>query len=142
MSGYEAVVPVRWSDQDINGHINNAKVVTLIEEARIEWLNRAAAAEGLHSFDVPKVVVSLNVEFGASISAGSDVDVRVMTERIGRTSFTLRYEGSQTGSEKFSARTTLVVLEPETGLPRPLSEAERDYLLPSSDERIASAPSS
>lgn len=142
MSGYEAVVPVRWSDQDINGHINNAKVVTLIEEARIEWLNKAAAAEGLHSFDVPKVVVSLNVEFGASISAGSDVDVRVMTERIGRTSFTLRYEGSQAGSEKFSARTTLVVLEPETGLPRPLSEAERDYLLPSSDERIASAPSS
>lgn len=141
MSGYEVVVPVRWSDQDINGHINNAKVVTLIEEARIEWLNKAAAAEGLHSFEVPKVIVSLNVEFGASLSAGCDVDVRVMTERIGRTSFTLRYEGSQAGSEKFLARTTLVVLEPETGLPRPLTEVEKDYLLRCSDERSTPAPS-
>lgn len=32
---YECDLPVRWSDQDVNGHVNNARVVTLLEELRI-----------------------------------------------------------------------------------------------------------
>lgn len=28
-------VLLRWSDQDINGRINNARILTLMEEARI-----------------------------------------------------------------------------------------------------------
>ena len=28
---FECLMPLRWSDQDLNGHINNARIVTLME---------------------------------------------------------------------------------------------------------------
>ena len=36
--GYDAFVTVRWSDMDAFQHINHARMVTLLEEARIDWL--------------------------------------------------------------------------------------------------------
>lgn len=129
MSQYVVTVPVRWSDQDSNGHINNAKIVTLAEEARIQWLNKDAAAEGLVSFDVPKVVVSLHVEFHRPLSADGEVQVGISVKRIGRTSFTLCYSGAQADHDRFTAETTLVVLDRTSEEPRPLTDQERSYLL-------------
>ncbi|WAC57863.1 thioesterase family protein [Gordonia sp. SL306] len=40
---FVAEVGVRWSDMDAFGHINHARMVTLMEEARIEWLLSAGA---------------------------------------------------------------------------------------------------
>ncbi|KAF0964967.1 hypothetical protein MLGJGCBP_01839 [Rhodococcus sp. T7] len=36
--GFHAEVEVRWSDMDVFQHINHARMVTLLEEARIPWL--------------------------------------------------------------------------------------------------------
>lgn len=128
MSEVETVVPLRWSDQDINGHVNNAKIVTVVEESRIQWLNRDAALEGLTTFDCPKVVVSLNVEYRSPVAANRDLHVFLSTERVGRSSFTLVYRGLQDGQETFRARTVLVTLDPDTQSPRALSPEERAYL--------------
>ncbi|MBV1778933.1 acyl-CoA thioesterase [Paeniglutamicibacter sp. ABSL32-1] len=125
---YEVRVPVRWSDQDINGHVNNATIVTLIEESRIQWLNRDAEAQGLVLFAGPKVVVSLNVDYTNSVTSKTDLSVSISTEKIGETSFTLRYRGMQNGLEVFRARTVLVALDPETQKPRPISAGEAAYL--------------
>lgn len=125
---YETRVPLRWSDQDINGHVNNATIVTLIEQSRIQWLNKDAADEGLTSFDGPKVVVSLGVEYKNPVSAQDDLHVFISTERIGRTSFTLLYRGLQNGFEAFRARTVLVTLDQQSQKPRPLSTDECAYL--------------
>ena len=34
---FRTSVSPRWADQDLNGHVNHAAVVTLMEEARILW---------------------------------------------------------------------------------------------------------
>lgn len=125
---YETIVPLRWSDQDVNGHVNNAKIVTVIEEARIQWLNKDAADEGLTSFDCPKVVVSLNVEYRSPVEVGEDLHLFLSTEHTGRTSFTLLYRGVQNGHEAFRARTVLVTLDRVTLEPRALSIEEQAYL--------------
>ena len=39
-------MPLRWTDQDSYRHLNNASVVTLLEEARIGLFFEAAAADG------------------------------------------------------------------------------------------------
>lgn len=127
---YEVRVPVRWSDQDVNGHVNNATVVTLIEESRIQWLNRDAEAQGLVLFMGPKVVASLNVDYTNSVTSKTALSVLISTEKIGKTSFTLRYRGMQNGLEVFRARTVLVTLSPETQKPRPISAEEKAYLEP------------
>ena len=33
-----AEIPVRWADQDTNGHVNNATYFTYFEQTRILWL--------------------------------------------------------------------------------------------------------
>ena len=44
LRGYSHPVPVHvaWSEQDIFGHVNNARYVTWAESARIRWLNSLA----------------------------------------------------------------------------------------------------
>jgi acyl-CoA thioester hydrolase len=39
-------VPVRWSDMDAYGHVNNARFLTLYEEARVAMFFVGAASTG------------------------------------------------------------------------------------------------
>ena len=47
VSTYDVDVPLRWSDQDPYRHVNHAKVVTLLEDARAMLLFDAAVSEGV-----------------------------------------------------------------------------------------------
>ena len=35
-----------WSDLDVFGHVNNARTLTLLEEARVDWLFDEAGRSG------------------------------------------------------------------------------------------------
>ena len=39
--GFVAAVPVRWSDIDMYQHVNHATMVTILEEARVQFLREA-----------------------------------------------------------------------------------------------------
>ena len=45
LRGYSHLIPVQvaWSEQDIFGHVNNARYITYAESARIHWLSQLAA---------------------------------------------------------------------------------------------------
>jgi acyl-CoA thioester hydrolase len=125
---YEMVMPLRWSDQDINGHINNARIVTLMEEARVRWLNIDAAADGLDSFRCPKVVASLNVEYKLPVNYGDQLTLLLDITRIGNGSFSVRHTGTQGGATVFIGTTVIVPLNPESNRSRKLTAAETAYL--------------
>ncbi len=45
------LVPLRWSDTDVYGHVNNVMILRLLEEARVaalgeDWLNSAQQGSG------------------------------------------------------------------------------------------------
>ena len=48
--------PLRWSDLDAYGHVNNARFLTLYEEARVALMFNYARAQGLTSFEAGVVV--------------------------------------------------------------------------------------
>lgn len=125
---FHANVSLRYSDEDKNGHVNHAKVVTAIEEARILWLNKIAGKQGLTSFTGPKVVASLHVDYHAPVYASEDLVICISTVRIGRTSFSLDYRGIQREKQCFVANTVMVVMDESAQKPRSLSDAEREYL--------------
>lgn len=88
---FEVGLQLRWSDEDRYGHVNNARLLTLTEEARVRAL--AAWATTTASPDVQRVVRSMEVQYEAPVVyAGPEVTARVWILRIGRTSFTLRHE--------------------------------------------------
>lgn len=142
---FSARVGVRWSDLDLNGHVNNARILTLIEEARIQW---RAGLSNLHpmSRENPTVVASLGIDYLKPISAETDVVISISVTRIGTRSYSLAYQGQQDGEAVLTANTVMVPLEADGSGARLLATNERrelePYLVPVPEEsRNDSAPS-
>ncbi len=116
----------RWSDQDLNGHVNHAAVVTLLEESRIQW--RAAMPEIRPAEATPTVVAALDLNYRRPIRYGEDLDVELAVSRVGTSSFSLTFTGAQNGAVAVEGRTVLVAVLTETGESRPLADHERSWL--------------
>ena len=127
---FSTTVPIRWGDQDIYGHVNNARLVVLIEEARISWLNHMTRRDGVHEFSGPRVVASLHVDYKKPVMYGTDLEMELWIGRIGTSSYQLQYRAAQGTETVFTASTVMVPLEKPGGCTRPLTKAERDYLSP------------
>ncbi|WP_166789873.1 MULTISPECIES: thioesterase family protein [unclassified Cryobacterium] len=123
---FRARVAVRWSDQDLNGHVNNARVATLLEEARLAW--RAQALTGYDHVDSPTVVAALQLSFRRPIEFGPAVEIDVWVSRVGSTSYTLHYSGKQAGHPVLDASTVMVPVHPVHGTARLLDAEERSSL--------------
>ncbi|MEX5295338.1 thioesterase family protein [Kocuria sp. CPCC 205268] len=125
---HTTVLPVRWSDQDLNRHVNNARVVTLVEEARLSaiaaWLGEDGVPDPAH----PRVVVSLTLDYLRPIDHGPELTARVRVPRVGRSSYTVAYELVQHGQVAARARTVLVQMDPATGRSTPLPDRVRAVL--------------
>lgn len=122
----EVPLDIRWSDQDVNGHVNSVKSITLIEEARVragvKW------AGNVPSREVPRVVRSLNVEFLREVHYGSEIKGLVWISRVGTTSYTVSHELIQDGQVAVFADAPVVVLDRDTRKPATIDPEFRDRL--------------
>lgn len=116
---------IRWSDQDILGHVNNARIVTLVEEARINWL---VGMRGRDSIGAPKLVAHMDIDYKKSVEYGPELEIVVGISRVGNTSFTINSRGYQDGALCFEANNVMVTVDPEARRPAPISEADKEYL--------------
>ncbi|SDK02523.1 acyl-CoA thioester hydrolase [Cryobacterium psychrotolerans] len=123
---FRAAVGVRWSDQDRNGHVNNARVATLLEEARLQW--RAHAMADVDNVDASTVVAALQLSFRRPIEFGPPVEIDVWVSRVGSKSYTLHYSGVQAGHPVLDASTVMVPVRPTDGAARVLEAGERRSL--------------
>ena len=137
MPAFRFLCPLRWSDTDAYGHVNNVELMRLLEEARVALFFTKAAADGVTSFDGHIVVARHEVDFTAPLLWRPD-PVRIDTHvtRIGGASFTLSYtiaEPEEAGRVYVRATTVMVTFDPEFGQTRRLNEAERDFLAAHAD---------
>lgn len=130
MTGWRTAVAVRWSDMDVYGHVNNARVVTLLEETRTGLLFDEAGRQGAASLAEGMVVVSLSVRYRRPlVYSTSAVPARVWVSELRAASFALDYELLDAeGAVAVTARTVLAPYSPAERRPRRLSAAERDFL--------------
>lgn len=136
-SVFTATLSVRWSDQDINRHVNNARIVTLIEEARLEAVASWLGGDGIPDPAQPRVVASLSLDYLRPVDHGPKLTARVWVEHVGHSSYTVAYELHQHGNVAARARTVLVQMDPTTGRSAPLPPAVRttlsEFLIPEPD---------
>ncbi|MGQ0837946.1 acyl-CoA thioesterase [Actinokineospora sp.] len=123
----------RWSDMDSYGHVNHASTVTLLEEARVDLLFREAALRGADDLARGVVVARLTVEYRAPLFAnGCGLRVAMSVREIGAAYFVLDYKVHSGPSESdpvaVTAATTVAPVNLESGLPRRITDAERDFL--------------
>ena len=110
---------IRWDDIDAFGHVNNAKYLTYIQEARFLW-----------SSIIEMVVARAEVDYMEPIyEGGRFYDVNLWVESIGNSSFTMAYEVvGDNGVVHAKVKTVQVVISMETKKSRPLKDSERDFL--------------
>ncbi len=128
MSRIAVAVPLRWSDQDVFGHVNHARTVTLLEDARV-----AVFFEGAGCFVDGILVAELHVDYRRPIPYGGEpVRVELWVESVRAASFEVRYVvrsgPSQDDPVAAHARTKLVPYDLTAARPRRMTDAERTYL--------------
>ena len=120
-------ISVRWRDMDAMGHVNNAKYVSYLEEARVRWMN---TVPGVSMSDrIAPVVAATNVNYRAPIVWPNDIVVELYVERLGNASVTIahRIVDEKDAAMLYSDGNVVVVwMDTQTGKSAPLPEAIRN----------------
>ncbi|MDG4796030.1 thioesterase family protein [Micromonospora sp. WMMD1082] len=129
---------LRWSDLDAYGHVNNARFLTLYEEARVALMFVGARAHGVDSFADGVVIRRHEVDYlrpvdyaldRATAEAAPTVRIELWVEQVRAASFTLGYEMYDGDRLVSRARSVLVPFDLARQVPRRLTEPERAFLL-------------
>lgn len=121
----EIVLQLRWSDQDALRHVNNARIVTLMEEARIRW-TREDGKTG--RFEFGTVVASIQIDYKRPLYYQPEMVIRMGISRVGNKSFTVRGIGYQDDQPVFDSTTVIVPLAADGVSSRVLTDQERSWL--------------
>ena len=119
-------ISVRWRDMDSMGHVNNAKYISYLEEARVRWM---LGVEGVSMTDrIAPVVAATNVNYRMPIVWPGDVVVELFVEKLGNSSVTIGHRILDQKDERvlYSDGNVVVVwMDTRTGRSVPLPEAIR-----------------
>jgi acyl-CoA thioester hydrolase len=128
MARYIHHTPLRWSDMDAYGHVNNARILTLYEEARVALFITGAREMGLTSFSDGIVISRHEVDYLKPMDYGDPVRIEMWIEEIRVSRFTIAYELLDQDVVASRARSVCVPFNLEKQYPRRLTDAERAFL--------------
>ncbi|MER5780259.1 thioesterase family protein [Streptomyces mobaraensis] len=129
MHRYTYSCPLRWSDADANGHINNAVFLQYMEEARTRMFREVLATDEEGRRKNAFVVSRATIDYKLSLTyRDQPVDVHVWATKGAAATFELAYEIRDADRLYAEATTTIVAYNLEVERPRRLSDAERTFV--------------
>ncbi|WP_016908718.1 acyl-CoA thioesterase [Streptomyces xiaopingdaonensis] len=124
--------PVRWSDMDAFGHVNNVVFLRYLEEARIDFMFRLARREEPSSFTGGSVVARHEIDYVRPlVHRHEPVTVQTWVTKLGAASIDLAYEvGEDDPAVRPYVRASSVVVpyDLENERPRRLTPHEKSFL--------------
>lgn len=85
------LIEVRYGDLDPQGHVNNAKFLTYMEQARVFYLKQLKLWEGGSFINMGIILADVQITFKKAIQFGDPIRVGVRISRIGNKSMTSEY---------------------------------------------------
>ncbi|MFM6940736.1 MAG: acyl-CoA thioesterase [Candidatus Planktophila sp.] len=121
---------VRWDDIDAFGHVNNAKYLTYIQEARFQWSFYEVQSSGEQPTLLEMVVARNEIDYLVPIyNGGLFYTVNLWVESIGNSSFVLGYEVvGEDGTVHAKVKSVQVAVSMESKKSRPLTDVEKEFL--------------
>ena len=118
---HEHPVRLRWSDPDMLGHVNHARALSLLEDARLA-LGDDHAGGGL-------ILARLEVDYLRQLyyRVAEELCVQSWVTRLGTKSFTMRQELAQDGEVAIRADVVLVVFDFAANASRAMTDSERAH---------------
>ncbi|MBG6182615.1 acyl-CoA thioester hydrolase [Arthrobacter sp. CAN_A214] len=128
---------LRFGDEDSYGHVNNARFVQFLEDARVRLLSEPGGGSAfLDVSDAGQytLVGRHEIEYLAPLNFSREpAGVDVWITAVGSSSFTLGYavrdtEAPDAGTTCAVASTTMILVDRQSGRPVPMSEAQQAAL--------------
>lgn len=106
-------IEIRYGDLDPQGHVNNARYLTYMEQARIQYIKHLGLWQGESFLDVGIILAEVRVTFHASILFGQPIQVGVRVSRLGNKSMDMEYliHNADTGQEFATGSSVLVAYD-------------------------------
>jgi acyl-CoA thioester hydrolase len=125
------LIEVRYGDLDPQGHVNNAKILTYMEQARVFYLKHLKLWEGGSFLDIGIILADVQLTFRKAIQFGDPVRVGVRITRIGNKSMTSEYriEDGRDASEFATGTSVLVAYDYHNNRSVPIPEEWRKAIL-------------
>ncbi|MEU5851783.1 acyl-CoA thioesterase [Saccharopolyspora shandongensis] len=128
MGAFVAEVALRWSDMDAFGHVNHARTITLLEEARAELLFTEAERHGLLGMADGMVVARVVIDYHSPlVYTSKSLQVQMSVRELKAASFIVDYT-AYAQEAVATAETLMVPYDLQAGRPRRMTEEERDFL--------------
>lgn len=153
MTRIHVPIPLRWSDFDAYAHVNNAEMLRLLEEARIQAFWRpddgalsdspTAILDARPGAEMISLIARQEVEYLAPIPyMRAPIDIEMWIGRIGGASLEICYEifspVGVTPRVLFTrAATTLVMVTAATGRPQRITDDLRTVWAPYVEEPVS-----
>jgi thioesterase-3 len=113
-------IRVRGYHVDVFGHVNHARYVEFLEEARWAFFDQhRPVVDRLHARGISHAVVRLVLNYRQAACLGDDLRVVTSIKEVGRSSVVVAQEIVHLGDNRLiaDAEITNVFLDPETGRP-------------------------
>jgi acyl-CoA thioester hydrolase len=119
---HEHLVQLRWSDPDSLGHVNHARALSLLEDARLAMADGGPGGLSL-------ILARLEVDYLRQLyyRKGERLCVRSVVTRLGAKSFTVRQELVQDDEIAIRADVVMVLFDFATDASRAMTDQERQF---------------
>ncbi len=126
---FSTPIAVRYGDLDAQGHLNHAKYLTYMEQARFQYLVAADLWRPEQGFEaVGQIVAEATCTYKRPVQLGETVDVAVRTSRLGNKSLDMEYRLTVADAEVALGRTVQVTYDYERQTSIPIPSAWREKL--------------
>jgi acyl-CoA thioester hydrolase len=124
-------IEVRYGDLDPQGHVNNAKYMTYLEQARIAYIRQLGLWQGGSFLNIGIILADAHLVFRSPILFGQPVRVGVCVSRLGNKSLTMEYrmEDSENGKNLAEGTTVLVTYDYHSSQTIPIPENWRQVIV-------------
>ena len=121
-------ISVRYNDLDPQWHVNNARYLSYIEQARMNYLLELGLFDGHSFWELPLIVADIHCRYLKPIEMRDTVIVSIGVTQIGNKSLLLECEITGEGGEPVyaTAENTMVAYDYHTKSAIPVSDELRE----------------
>ena len=101
---------VRIGDINYGGHLGHDRLITLLHQARLDWLH-ALGAEETNCFGAGLIMHHLTCDYRAEAFLGDALDIAMHASDLRRTAFTLHYRVCREATLIAEAATEMVAFD-------------------------------
>ena len=135
---HTVAVPMRWSDMDAYGHVNNVVFLQYFEMARVDLFFERASLEERTGLRRGTVVAEHEIKYRLPVVySAQPLDVEIWVSNVRAAAFTCHYEIVDHGNLAVTGSTLLVPYDFTISRPRRLTPDEKAFLQRWTDDPAA-----